>query len=262
MTAIKTHVAWAGWDEHDYRGHRVFAELAGSTSFSGLLAIAVTGRKRAPEEQGMLDDLAVCMTVAEPRIWPLKLTRLVATYGSAMAGYCAGHAMLDGSTLGMWTPQASSRMLVELSNDVGDRIDDVEAVRECAAALVRRTPRLVGFGVPFRPRDERVVGLTKCVEARGRSQRRYWRLLQALATEVRERRSLEVNIGAAAAAVVLDLDFAQPDVAPITMALNATVFLSNALEGAEQRSPILRTLPVESVRYVGVAPRAVDRDRA
>ncbi len=65
---IKTHVAWAGWDEHQYRGHRVFAELAGSTSLSGLISIAVSGRRLSPDDERVLDDLAVCLAVAEPRI--------------------------------------------------------------------------------------------------------------------------------------------------------------------------------------------------
>ncbi|MFI5302491.1 MAG: hypothetical protein ACHREM_30745 [Polyangiales bacterium] len=256
---IKTRVAWAGWEEHQYRGHALFGELAGTTSFSGLLAIAVSGRRLSADDERMLDDLAVCMAVAEPRIWPLKIGRVVASYGSAMAGFCAGHSMIDGSVLGAWTPLGASRLIRALSEDVGDRLGDDAHVRAMAEALIGRTPRLVGFGVPFRPHDERVAALAKRIDARGRAQRRHWRLLVALANEARRARSLEVNIGGAAAAVVLDLGFEPHEVAPITMMITSNCFLSNAMEGAEQRAPALRELPTSLVRYVGRSPRAVNR---
>ena len=39
----------------------------------------------------MLDDLAVILSgAADPRIWPLKITRLVGSYGGTIAGFVAG----------------------------------------------------------------------------------------------------------------------------------------------------------------------------
>jgi hypothetical protein len=256
---IKTHVARAGWDEHEYRGYRVFGELAGATSMSGLLAVAVGGLRLSPDDERMLDDLAVCMAVAEPRIWPLKLTRLVASYGGTMAGFSAGCGIVDGTLVGAWTSVAAAQALRALSDDVGDRIDDDDHVSACAAALVTRTRRLIGFGVPFRPRDERVAALGRCIEARGRSGCRHWRLLSALAAAATRLKALEVNVGAAAAAVMLDLGFSPHDVAPMVFLINANLFLSNATEGAAQREPILRELPASLVRYVGRPPRPVCR---
>jgi hypothetical protein len=258
--ALVTHVARAGWDEHELRGHRLFGELAGSTPLASLTVIAVGGRALDAGEAAMLDDLAVCMAVAEPLIWPLKLARLVASYGSAMAGYCAGHAMLEGGAIGPWTSAACARMLVDLAAEAGDPNDDAR-VREVAAALVARTRWLIGFGVPFRPKDERVVALARCVEARGRAGLSYWRLLMALAGEVRAERRLEVNIGAAAAAVLLDVGLRPEEVAPVAMALTSNTFLANALEGAAMQSEALRRLPTDAVRYVGKPPRAVARER-
>lgn len=256
---IFTRVAWAGWDDHAYRGHELFADLAGNTSFAGLLAIAVNGKRLDADACAMLDDLAVCMAVAEPRIWLLKLARVVASYGSAMAGYCAGHAMIDGGVLGGWVTQECAQMLVDFSHEVGDRIDDTTYVQSLAQALVNRTPRLAGFGVPFRSKDERVVALARCVEARGRTRLRYWRLLDAVASEVLAKRGLAVNIGGGAAAVALDLGFAPVEVAPIAMAITSNAFLSNALEGAELKSESLVRLPIDLVRYVGKPPRSVVR---
>lgn len=256
---VTTRVAHAGWDDHEYRGHRVFAELAGRTPLASLTAIAVSGRALDAGESAMLDDLAVCMAVAEPRIWPLKLARLVASYGSAMAGYCAGHAMLEGGAIGPWTSEQCATMLVELAAELGASLDDDARMRAAAEALVARTKWLVGFGVPFRPADERVVALRACVEARGRAGLPYWRLLGALGDAVRAARKLEVNIGGAAAAVALDLGFSPAEVAPIAMAMTSNTFLANALEGAAQQSEALLVLPAARVRYVGRAPRPVAR---
>ena len=256
---LKTEVAWAGWDEHEYRGHRVFTDLAGTTSLSGLFAVSISGRRLSPEDERVLDDVAVCCAVADPRIWPLKLARLVASYGSSMAGFCAAHVMLEGAIVGGWNLQGASEMLRELSDEVGDRLDDDAHVAACSAALVARTRRLIGFGVPFRPHDERIVAFSRCLEKCGRSDRRYWRLLQALAAVAKAQRSLEVNMIAAAAAAVLDLGFKPHEASPMMVMLLANCILSNALEGAAQRAPILRELPASLVRYVGRPPRAVSR---
>jgi hypothetical protein len=237
----------------------VLADLAGTTSLSGLVAIAISGRRLGADEERMLDDLAVCLAVAEPRIWPLKLTRLVASYGGAMAGFCAGHAMIEGSIVGGWASVAAGELLEELSGDVADGLDDDARVDACCEALVGRTRRISGFGVPFRPRDERVIALGKCVEQRGRARGRYWRLMSALTATTRRVRGLEVNMGSATAAVLLDLGFKTTAIGPITVMLMANFFLSNAIEGAEQREPVLRELPAALVRYVGTPPRSVVR---
>ncbi len=78
---IFTRVGHAGWNDHRHFGKWVFSELAGNTSTAGLIALAATGRLPDESACGMLDDIAVILTVADPRIYPLKLVRLASSFG-------------------------------------------------------------------------------------------------------------------------------------------------------------------------------------
>jgi len=70
---LRTRSAHWGYEEHQYFGHAVFAELRGKESLSGLTALSVLGRRLSREACALLDEAAVCLTLADPRIWPLKL---------------------------------------------------------------------------------------------------------------------------------------------------------------------------------------------
>ncbi len=63
----------------------------------------------------------------------------------------------------------------------------------------------------------------------------------------------------ATAAVALDLGFKPHEIASITMMITTNLFMSNAIEGAAQREPILRELPTSLIRYVGRSSRPVSR---
>ena len=96
-----TRTAHWGWDEHRYFGHRVFEELVGHESLAGLVGLAILGRRLTADEAGMLDDAAAVNTLGDPRIWPLKLTRTIASYGRIMPALSAGVLMLDGGRVGV-----------------------------------------------------------------------------------------------------------------------------------------------------------------
>ena len=79
-----------GWDEHRYFGRAVFEDITGKESLTYLMALSILGRELPRDCYPVLDDAACALTLADPRIWPLKLTRLVASYGSTVPAIAAG----------------------------------------------------------------------------------------------------------------------------------------------------------------------------
>jgi hypothetical protein len=259
IEAIKTRVAWAGWDDHKFCGHWAFAELMGHESYTGLLALAITGRRLPHDQCVMLDDLAGAMTVAEPRIWGPKAARLAAAFGGTLAACCAATLCLEGSAVGPWTTTRAARNLLALRSALEGRRSDPEAVRRETLALLAAQKRLVGFGVPFRPYDERLRALARCVEKRERDRLPFWTLQVAMSDALRREKGLEPNIGIGTAAVCLDLGLAPDEIAPLAVALNQHLIYASAVEGARQAPAALRHLPDDRIDYVGRPPRKSPR---
>ncbi len=243
MSEIRTRVAAVGFPDHRFRGRAVFADLVGRESYAALIARAVGGPELSSEDVALLDDLAAITSVADARIWPLKLTRIVASYGGMLAGFAAGQLPLEGEQIGPPITRYAAELLVDAT-----RTDDLDA-------LVATGRRLVGYGIPFRPYDERFVVLRERVIARERAARRYWSTQESLSAAVMSARGLVPNIGIGSAAVLLDMGFSCYESAAVIHFLNQHVFVSHAVEGAQQRAAVLRELPVSAVRYVGRAPR-------
>ena len=258
---LVTRVAHAGWDEHGWCGYQLYAELAGEEGFTGMLALAVSGRRLPPEGRAVLDDIATVVTVADPRIWPLKITRVVAAYGSIYPAYAAGNLALERAMIGFSSCEQAAENLVNLREAVQDP-EDAAALEAVVRERYDSKRPPVGFGVPFRPRDERVVALRGCLERRGRTGLPHWRFFELAATVVRGAKRLEPNIGLGLAAACLDLGFRPHEIGVLAMGLVQNAFIGNALEGARQAPAILRKLPDERVRYVGERPRESPRARA
>ena len=138
---VFTRVARAGYEEHRFFSWGVFGELTGRETLSGLVAMAVSGRRLDPGEVAMLDDIAAVLTVADPRIWPLKVGRLAASYGGALEGLAAGILSLDCLYVGGYrTTPTAARMLLELAARLGPDVED-PAERPAVGVLDRSARR-------------------------------------------------------------------------------------------------------------------------
>jgi hypothetical protein len=252
--AIPTWVAHAEVGDNRLQGHSVAHELAGTESWLGIVVLGVTGRRLAAPERAMLDDLGVVMTVADPRIWPLKLGRLVASYGSTLAGLAAGTLAMDEALIGNWTFGKMAALLRTLRASVGSP-DDSASVEAACRDRLGSDRRILGFGVSSRPVDERVEMLKLRVAERGRERLEYWTLFEHVCEAVFRMKGLRPNIASAAAAVCLDLGFDERETAVISAFIGLSDFLPNAAEGAVQMAPALQSLDAASIRYVGPPPR-------
>lgn len=255
LPSLPTRVGQARHGDNHFFGLSVGDDLAGRETVTGLIALSIAGRRLAPEERAVLDDVAVVMTVADPRIWPLKLTRVLSAYGSALPAMAAANLCIEHAHIGHFTTGVAAQNLVELARAVAAGDDVAGAVNE----MLGRGGRFMGFGVPFRPRDERVVSLRGCLLARGRAAKPYWKLFEALCEVMYAQKGLSPNIGLGVAAACLDLGFSPREISLLAVALGQTDYLANGVEGAAQAPDVLRELPPHTVRYVGSAPRKSPR---
>ena len=262
---LPTRVGLAEWGDNRFRGYSAAHDLSGRESLSGLLVLAIAGRRIDANERLMLDDMATVTNVADPRIWPLKLVRVTSAYGGCLAAFAAVTVSLEGARIGHEMVGRAAETLVQLrqrllasgANDVES--DDV--LEEHCRRLLADQGRVLGLGVPFRPRDERVDMLVERVAARGRGDLPYWQLFTKAAETFWRIRKVRPNMGLAAAAICLDMRFSPAQIGPLVTALAAPAYWANACEGAEQRALVLRELPASCVCYQGpparLSPRAL-----
>lgn len=250
---IKTRVARAQWGDNRFCGHSVVDELAGNASTWQVLALAVGHTTLPPKDIPVLEDMIVCCVAADPRIWPLKTTRLISAYGHATAGMIAGMYCTEDSPFGWRSCFIAAEFLQELSD-----LDRDEATADVTARL-RANQRLPGYGVAFREQDERVTALGSCLERRAPLETRYWQLARSV-TEIEG--APPMNIGSACAAVLLDRGFTPQQIHALGPYIAFPNYLANALEGAKQAPAHLRTLPEHTIDDRTPKPRKSPRASA
>ncbi len=260
LPPISTRIAHSGFEDSRYCGHSVFNDLAGRESQLGMTALAILGRRLSPSECGVLDDISVVLTEADPRIWTPKTARLLAAYGNELCGIVAGNLCISGAVVGPWPAQEASRLLVKLKSAIDERASEEDTVTTVITQVIQGLKSVPGFGVPFRPKDWRLAALTRCIEERNRHHLPYWKLQQSLVKVVVEQKpGLAPNVGIGVGAACLDIGFEPDGLGPITIAMLYNPIFANALESAREAPGILRRLPDDRVEYVGEPPRKSPR---
>lgn len=252
---LSTSVGRADRGENQFRGFAVGAQLAGRLQHWSALSLAVGHRVLSERECEILGDIVVCSLAADPHIWPLKVTRLVSSFGNAVPALAAGMLSTAGGFMGWGTYAPASRFLRAL---VDTPASDREAYVDAEVARLRHIP---GFGVAFRDQDERATALAKCVPPRGFESGRHWRALQT-ANEILGPRGVPMNIAAATAALLLDVGFSPSQIEALGPLLLLPNYLANAVEGAEQAPELLRRLPRDSIEDRTPPPRLSPRAQA
>jgi hypothetical protein len=258
---LPTRVGLAQWGDNRFRGYSAANDLSGCETTTGLLVLAIVGRRVDEGERLMLDDMATVTNVADPRIWPLKLVRVTSAYGGSLAAFAAATVCLQGARIGHEMVGRAAEILRVLRDRLlaSEAPDSDEVLEVHCRQLLADQGRLLGLGVPFRPRDERVDMLVERVDARGRNALPYWLLFTRAADTFWRIRHVRPNMGLAAAAICLDMGFTPAQIGPLITALAAPAYWANAFEGAEQAPACLQMLPESCVRYVGPPPRKSPR---
>jgi hypothetical protein len=254
---LQTRVGMALWDEHWLFGRPLFAEVADG-GLGRLIALVTSGRALRADDVTLFEQIAGCVCVADPHIWPLKIARVGAAYGRFIPGLVQGLLLFESERVGPMTTRAAAEWLTALSHEAGEDLS-AAALDRAARTVLGASRAVAGFGVPFRDEDERLVALTQRVVASGHGERRFYALFLGAARWMRENRGIAPNVSALAAALLLDMGFAPSDCALVLLLFCHLAQIPNARESAEQSSDVLRELPIDSVRDELRAPRISSR---
>jgi len=247
---IATRVAFVGHDELRFRGYRVFADLLGRTTATQAIVLGVSGHLLAGAEIEVIDDIVTAMSSADPRMWPFKMIRLAASYGSAAIGVGVGLIGAEGGIFGPHRMRDAALWLTQLRSR--GALTDEELLIE-----IDRGVR--AFGVLYRQRDERFEALVALAERGGRHVLPHMELCRRAAALGRKFRQVEAHVFLVVAALALDVGLPLDAIAALATVLLFHDGIANATEGAAQAPRVLRELPADRVAYRGRAARASPR---
>jgi hypothetical protein len=216
-----------------------------------MLVCGITGRIHDRDDMIVVDDIVTAMSSADPRIWPFKITRLAAAYGSAALAVGATLVASQGAIFGANKFQEIAEVLIDLRH----RIIDEQVDDEHLAAILQ--PGKAGFGVLYGRYDARFDALVQQAAKRGRDQRAFMQVCQRAAHIARTKLNVEPHVFVAIAALCLDMGMTPYQAGVFGMLPLFHDALANAAEGAAQQPAVLRRLPTSSIRYEGRARRKV-----
>jgi hypothetical protein len=248
-------VGHIGDDDNRFCGASVFTELAprGDGAVE-LLALAVGAPRLTAIDREALRCVALCTTSPDARVWPLKLARTLASYGNPVAG-CYGAQLGNASrSMGPGTATGAATSLVWLRERVGDEPDRA-ALTDAVVAHQRERGRILGFGVPFRKEDERLLAMHRFLADHPTTRRPTWRLHTQVIEVMRALHGLEPNVVFPSAALFTDLGVPPHRAGMLLSMIMGHNFAAHAIEAAEQDGPWLQELPSSAIDDHSRAPR-------
>ena len=256
---IETSVGWALHGDNLYRGWSVSNDLFGKTTLWSALSLGVGHRRLSEEESHFLDDLAIAIVAADPRVWPLKITWLVGSYGSSFAAMAAAHQFLASASMG----PAVCREVGELWRDLA-AILEVGEFEERAARFFddrRAAGRLPpGFGsVPGRARDERLDLIDRAVHRHSRQDLPFYAMARRIEPVLESRLGATLNLTAMLAACLLDIGFSVEQLSSVAAFSMCHTLWASAQESASLRPRRLQRIDDDDIDYLGREPRRLAR---
>jgi hypothetical protein len=223
------------------------------TDLSDVLLVALGVHEATPEAREVARIVTLCSLTADARVWPLKLTRLLASYGEPLAGHFAGQLVLTSNSMGPGGATMAARGLVWVREHAGEAPTDAQVKAAITSWLPQSGGRFAGFGVPLRETDERRTGLLQLVGDGPVTRRPFWRLHEQV---VKVLAPLTPNVLISMAAMMLDVGIPADHGGIAIGTLMSPVFLAHALESAKQDGARLNALPASCVTYQGRAARS------
>jgi hypothetical protein len=191
--------------DHELRGRLVFKGLAQQKSFIQVAALAIAGVDLSDSDAELLDEIGVIAQLADPRIWPLTVSRRIAVNGGA-----AGDALIAGLaalTTEQMTglPAAGFIRFLDRVEGLVERGGTVDSVVD---GVLARGERIAGVGRPvLLGIDERVPPMLDAIQRHQRAGGSSMRLMREVGSALERAKGLRVNSGGVYGALVRDLSF-------------------------------------------------------
>jgi hypothetical protein len=195
--------------DHEIRGRLLFREILGTRSFFQVAAWSIAGLELSKRDAELLEHLGVNTQLLDPHIWPLAVTRRVASQGAPLArSLVAGIAALLTPSITVEPVAGFMRFLGE-AEEALSRGSALASFLEGALAGGRR---IAGFGRPVLGPDERVPHAFRLARRFGRGGGPSVRLARAVERGLRKAKGLALNSAGLQAAIMRDMGFS-PDAA-------------------------------------------------
>lgn len=218
-------------DEHLLRGRALYGDLLGKRSFFQVAALAIAGVELDRRDADLLEQLGVTTQLADPRIWPLTVTRRIASAGGSLGrSVVAGLASLCTPHMTALPVAGFMRFLDGLELASGRC-----GVDAAVAGVLERGEIVPGAGRPVLRGDERVPRQLDLARRYDRFDGPSMRLARELDEVLARRKGVRVNSAGFQGAIMRDMGF-KPDAAGAFCLLYFIVpLLSHASAGTEWR---------------------------
>lgn len=259
MKPISTRVGLIIDGDNRFLGKSVFEDWATMLSSPTEAVMAALGVEVNAENAEAFRLIALCGMSPDARVWPLKLTRLLSSWGDAVAGFFGAQLVTAGRVMGPGAAGGAAQMLSWFDAHLGAEPSAPEVAEALATWKRERPGPLQGFGVPFRPVDERRAAMIKLSHGRPVSKRRFWQLHLRLAEALP---TVPPNVALCFAALLLDSGVPPEHCGLATSLLMSHVFLAHAIEGSKTDGAV-NEWPVSALEFHGTPARRVgDGQRA
>ncbi|MBL8938877.1 MAG: hypothetical protein JNM69_30225 [Archangium sp.] len=257
MKPIATRVGLIIDGDNRFLGRSVFDDWATRLSSPTEAMMAALGVEVNAENAEAFRLIALCGMSPDARVWPLKLTRLLSSWGDPVAGFFGAQLVTAGRVMGPGAAGGAAVMLSWFDTHLGATPTGPE-VAEALAKWKREHPGpLLGFGVPFRAVDERRAAMLKLSHGRPVSKRRFWQLHLRLAEALP---AVPPNVALCFAALLLDSGVPPEHCGLATSHLMSHVFLAHAIEGAKTDGAV-NVWPEGAVEFHGTPARRMGDGR-
>lgn len=222
--------------DHELRERLVFDALLGEQRFMQVVALAVAGVELSESDAELVEQLLIASQVADPRIWPLAVTRRLARFGAPFESRVLGGV---ASMLNPYMGAKPCAAFVALLDRVHDALARGMSVDAWLDDVLASGELLPGFGRPvIRGVDERVPHYLEIARNHGRLDCANVRVVLELDKRLSARKGIRVNAAGVITAILCDLGFSAAGIGGIIqLCLTVPVLMHACLvtAGEEER---------------------------
>jgi hypothetical protein len=218
--------------DHALRERYLFADVVGQRSFFQTAVYAMTGLELPARHAQFLEQIGNANLQIDVGAWPLAVTRRVAARGGGYAAAVAGGmAMMSAPVLAGAAAADCARFLLRVDAAQGEG----RVVADVVTDVLARRERVMGFGRPMVPVDERVEKMHELMKEYGRDHQPYVTLLRETAAAFFAQKGLRTSSAAWAAALLLDFGMTPDQVQAVCNFWVSVCVYAQAVYACERR---------------------------
>ncbi|MBI5559532.1 MAG: hypothetical protein HY885_18065 [Deltaproteobacteria bacterium] len=238
-------------------GYSMMDELVGKASFFQVLILNVTGRMVERRLADWLENIFICLSWPDARIWCNQVGSLGGTMRtSPVAAVCSGVLAADSPMYGSAPLLAASQFIVDalLKKNKGMPVAEIVKLQQRRPGM---PPNIVGYARPVASGDERVPAMKRVSSELGYTSGEHLTLAFEIEGFLLEKFNESMNIGGYIAGFLSDQEFNPQEIYRMcSMVVNSGVHACY-VESMENPPESFFPLRCDDIDYQGVPSRPV-----